>query len=65
MRIKSKGEDFKKELIRDWYEKKERKYREGPSSEDVWEERRVKVKRAFDWDPVEAGYLERRETEET
>ena len=64
MRIKSKGDDAKKELVSDWYEKKERKYREGPSSEDVWEERKVKVKRAFDWDPVEAGYLERRETEE-
>lgn len=64
MRIKSKGEDVKKELIKEWYEKKERKYREGPSSEDVWEERKVKVKRAFDWDPVEAGYLERREIEE-
>lgn len=64
MRNKSKGEDTKKELVRDWYEKKEKKYREGPSSEDVWDERKVKVKRAFDWDPVEAGYLERRETEE-
>lgn len=33
------------------------------SSADVWEERRVKVKMAFDRDPVEDGILERRRRE--
>jgi hypothetical protein len=40
--------------------KKEMRYRGGPGSEDIWEERVEKVERAFDWDPDKAGILEQR-----
>lgn len=51
MRTKNKSEESKAELIEDWYRKKEDKYRTGPSSEDVWTERKVRLERAFDMDP--------------
>jgi hypothetical protein len=58
MRTRQKGEETKKQEIQEWYKKREEKYRVGPSSEDVWEERAEKVERAFDWDPDQAGILE-------
>jgi len=60
MRTKNKSEESKAELIQEWYKKKEDKYRTGPSSEDVWTERKVRLERAFDMDPDEAGFLEDR-----
>jgi hypothetical protein len=53
MRTKNKSEDVKAELIQEWYRKKEDKYKTGPSSEDVWAERKVRLERAFDLDPDE------------
>jgi hypothetical protein len=60
MRTRSKGEETKRREIEEWYRKREEKYRVGPSSEDVWEEREEKVDRAFDWDPDQAGILEQK-----
>jgi hypothetical protein len=60
MRTRSKAEETKRREIQEWYRKKEEKYRVGPSSEDVWEERNERVDRAFDWDPDQAGILEQR-----
>lgn len=63
MRTRQKPEDRKKWEIQEWYRKKELKYRGGPSSEDIWEERTEKVDRAFDWDPDKAGIFEERKRE--
>ena len=60
MRNKSRPEETKKELIREFYRKKEEKYVDGPSSEDVWEQRTERVARAFDWDMDEDGIVERK-----
>ena len=62
MRNRSASEEVKRERVREWYAKKEERYAGGPSSCDVWEERRPeeRVQRAFDWDPEAAGYLTRR-----
>lgn len=57
-RTRSRSEEVKRSEIRDFYRKKEARYVGQPSSEDVWEERTTKVKRAFDWDPEKAGILE-------
>ncbi|KAF1812215.1 hypothetical protein P152DRAFT_449495 [Eremomyces bilateralis CBS 781.70] len=53
MRIKSKDENYKKEAVRDYFESREReRYGAGKrSSEEVWEGRRERVGRAWDWDP--------------
>jgi hypothetical protein len=64
MRTKNKSEESKAELIQEWYRKKEDKYRTGPSSEDVWTERKERLERAFDMDPDEAGFLEDRKGRE-
>jgi len=53
MRNKSRSEEVKKSAIEEWYREKEKKYRMGASSEDIWEERSVRLERAFDWDPDE------------
>lgn len=61
MRTKNKAEKSKAELIQEWYRKKEEKYKTGPSSEDVWSERKVRLKRAFDMDPDEADVFAKKE----
>ncbi|KAE9970139.1 hypothetical protein BLS_005067 [Venturia inaequalis] len=63
MRIKNKSKESKAELIQDWYRKREGKYKKGPSSEDVWSERKVRLERAFDMDPDEAGIFPPRKGE--
>lgn len=47
MRVRTKPEEVKRALIRDWYEKREERYVEGKSSEDVWDQRRERVEVAF------------------
>ncbi|MCJ1287527.1 hypothetical protein MMC26_006879 [Xylographa opegraphella] len=44
------GEEWKKRKIQEHYEERARKYKVGPSSEDVWEMRREIVEGAFEGD---------------
>ncbi|KAI4161636.1 MAG: hypothetical protein LQ342_004644 [Letrouitia transgressa] len=44
------GEEEKKERIRSRYMKREKKYRDGPSSEDIWQQRTRIVEDAFNGD---------------
>ncbi|KAL9044004.1 MAG: hypothetical protein Q9214_002827 [Letrouitia sp. 1 TL-2023] len=44
------GEEEKKEKIRNRYMKREKKYKDGPSSEDVWQQRTRMVEDAFNGD---------------
>ncbi|KAI4212009.1 MAG: hypothetical protein LQ351_005191 [Letrouitia transgressa] len=44
------GEEERKERIRNRYIKREKKYRDGPSSEDVWHQRAKMVEDAFNGD---------------
>lgn len=60
MRTKNKSEESKAELIQEWYRRREEKYKTGPSSEDVWSERKVRLERAFDMDPDKADLFEKR-----
>ena len=55
MRTKSYGDADKAKVVGERYREKERKYREGPSSEDVWEERKPgeELRNAFMKDPDE------------
>ncbi|KAF4310931.1 hypothetical protein GTA08_BOTSDO13598 [Botryosphaeria dothidea] len=55
MRVKSYGEPEKSKVISEHYRQKETKYRRGPSSEDVWEERKPgeELKNPFSKDPDE------------
>lgn len=55
MRVKSYGEPEKSKVISEHYRQKETKYRKGPSSEDVWEERKPgeELKNPFSKDPDE------------
>ncbi|KAF2398407.1 hypothetical protein EJ06DRAFT_532159 [Trichodelitschia bisporula] len=59
MRTRGRNAERKAELIEDFYRKKNERLVSGPSSNDVWEERTERVQRAFDWDPDEAGILEK------
>jgi hypothetical protein len=61
MRNRTRPGDEKRLIIKERYMQKDEKYRNGPSSEDVWKERNRKVERAFDWDPDEAGIFEHRQ----
>jgi len=47
MRVRTKPDEVKRALIKDWYQKREEKYDQGPSSEDVWDQRADKVEKAF------------------
>lgn len=55
MRVKSYGEPEKSKVISEHYRQKETKYSKGPSSEDVWEERKPgeELKNPFSKDPDE------------
>ncbi|KAH7036743.1 hypothetical protein B0J12DRAFT_677897 [Macrophomina phaseolina] len=55
MRIKSYGDAEKAKLISEHYRQKEAKYRKGPSSEDVWAERKPgeELRNPFSKDPDE------------
>lgn len=55
MKNRNNSEDSKRQRIREHFMRKDEKYKTGPSSEDVWEARTIKVERAFDWDPDKAG----------
>lgn len=49
--MKNRNNSDKREKIREHFMQKDEKYKTGPSSEDIWEARTEKVKRAFDRDP--------------
>lgn len=51
MKTKSMGDSERTAKIREFYKKKDAKYKVGPSSEDVWHVRTEPVDRAFDMDP--------------
>jgi hypothetical protein len=51
MRTRTKPRAVKEELIKEWYrDKEETRYDGKPNSEDIWEERKVRLTKAFDAD---------------
>lgn len=51
MRTRTKSRPVKEQLIKEWYrEKEETRYDGKPNSEDIWEERKERLTKAFDAD---------------
>lgn len=54
MKTRSQPEDTKRKNIRSFYAERDAKYKDKPSSEDVWEKRLEMNEKAFDLNPDEA-----------